>query len=161
MDNNIDISLEIDPGYSKPQIIIRANEKTKFIEKIIEAIENCHEPSDSQIAVYNGDSVTLLEQDAIYRVYTQDRRLCVCSADNSYVSKLPLQDFEKLLLGDSFVRISRFEVVNLKKVSGFDLSIAGTIRITFNNGSETWVARRYVRDIQKALSNMRGGGRHE
>ena len=31
MDNNIDISLEIDPGYSKPQIIIRANEKTKFI----------------------------------------------------------------------------------------------------------------------------------
>ena len=73
-----------------------------------------------------------------------------------------LKEFEDILDKDCFVRISRFEIVNLKKVFSFDLSMAGTIRVIFDGGTETWVARRYVKSIQEKLNILsKGGGEHE
>lgn len=118
-------------------------------------------PEIPKIVVDSGESVVLLDQKDIFRIYSEGRQLYVCCADASFTSKLPLQEYEKILIRDYFVRISRFEIVNLMKVSSFELSAAGTIRISFDNGSSSWVARRYVDDIQKTLGNLRGGKQHE
>ena len=56
------------------------------------------------------------------------------------------------LLGRSFLRISRFELVNLRKVRKYDFTIIGTLRIEFKNGMGTWASRRYIPLIKERLS---------
>ena len=68
-----------------------------------------------------------------------------------------MREFEEILDKGYFVRISRFEIINLQKVFSFDLSMSGTIRVIFDGASETWVARRYVKDILRKLDKMNKG----
>ena len=62
-----------------------------------------------------------------------------------------LAEMEARLNRCRFLRISRSEIINLNKVSNFDFSLSGTIQVHFDDGSSTWVARRYVRAIQEIL----------
>ncbi len=50
-----------------------------------------------------------------------------------------------------FFRISNSEIINLKKVRGFDLSLSGTICVSLSNGMTTYVSRRYMSKIKQFL----------
>lgn len=162
MDKKISISFEIDNSCEFPQVIIKADQRSEKIDKIIEAIEQCVYADKSRIPVNDGESIILLEQKDIMRVYTENRRVVVSTEAKDHESRMTLKEFEDILDKRYFVRISRFEIINLSKVFSFDLSMSGTIKVIFEGGSETWVARRYVKDILRKLDNMnRGGEGHE
>ena len=158
MDGKVDIRVEIDPAYEEPRVIIQADRRSERIDRIVEAVERCLNGRDSQLTVYRGDTLVLMDQDKIIRVYTENRRLILCTDSGIYEAKHTLRELEEMLDAEYFVRISRFEIINLSKTAGFDLSMAGTIRVSFEDGTETWVARRYVRTIQEKLRNKRKGG---
>ncbi len=162
MNDKINIKVEIDPSYTSPQVVIRADQQSELIEKIIYAVENCMEEEYPQITAFNKEEVILLNQWDIYRVYTENRKLTICTKEKSYESRMPLKELEEILNEDIFVRISRFEIINIKKVKSFDMSIAGTIKVLFENNTEAWVARRCVKTIQDKLNRkLPGGDRHE
>ncbi len=130
----------------------------------IEYILECQELSapggedKTHIAVYDGGKIIFISVDDIIRIYTENRKLCVVSPSGKYESRSTLREFEDQLDQTCFVRISRFEIVNLRKIQNFDLSMTGTIRIIFENDEDTWVARRYVKEIQSKLGQLRKGG---
>ena len=62
-----------------------------------------------------------------------------------------LYELEEQLDRHTFVRISHSEIVNLKKVTGLDLSLTGTICMTLEGGTTVYVSRRYVKKIKEAL----------
>lgn len=62
-----------------------------------------------------------------------------------------LYELEERLDKGSFVRISNSEIINMKKVKGFDLSFTGTICVSLSNGTTTYVSRRYVAKIKQVL----------
>ena len=157
MDRKTDIRIEIDPSCSDPQVIIKAAEASELTERIKNAVEACIDGAYSQILVYDHDTVIRLPEWDIIRVYTENRKICVKTGKGTYECKTNLRELEELLDQESFVRISRFEIINLRKVTEFDLSMAGTIRVSFEDGSDTWVARRYVRTILEKLKAGRGG----
>lgn len=68
-----------------------------------------------------------------------------------YVLRLRLYELEKRLSSCQFVRISNSEIINLKKVSHFDLSFTGTICVKLSNNTTTYVSRRYVSKVKKIL----------
>ena len=65
--------------------------------------------------------------------------------------RLRLYEAEQRLDSRAFVRISNGEMINLKKVKGFDLSFTGTICVALSNGTVTYVSRRYVAKIKQVL----------
>lgn len=162
MGNMVDIKVNINPSIESPQITINAGQQSELIEKIIYAIEHCIDEEYPRITAFNGTEMALISQWDIFRIYTENRKLTICTRDKSYESRMTLKDLEEVLDDDIFVRISRFEIINLKKVAGFDMSITGTIKVLFENGTEAWVARRCVRLIQEKLNRKTlGGGHHE
>ena len=147
----VDIRIEIDPSLSGSEVIIRTDKRTGLTDQIVQAIEKCVENEHSQIPAMNGGTMFLLSQQEIVRVYTENRRVIVDSEAGVYESRLSLRKLEEMLDPASFVRISRFEIINLNRVSGFDFSIGGTVQVHFDNASSTWVSRRYVHVIQQTL----------
>ena len=151
MRNTIDIDIQIDPTCADPKVTIRTDRMTPEIDDIVHAIENSSESAYPMVRAYAGDSMVLLSQREIIRVYVENRKLVVWTDRGGFVARGTLAEMEETLNRQRFLRISRSEIINLYKVSDFDFSLAGTIRVNFDDGSGTWVARRYVRSIQETL----------
>ena len=71
----------------------------------------------------------------------------------SKVCKSSLSGIEEVLNPVRFIRISQSEIINIYKVKRFDISIAGTIGVEFENGTKTWASRRCVKQIKNILKN--------
>ena len=153
-EGKIKINLEIDPECANPKIIIKANRKTELIERLIMAVESCTASEPPRITVYDGYNAILLSMDDIVRVFIKNRKVFVCALSGTYEARSSLQKLENMLAGSGFARVSRSEIVNLRRVEGFDLSVTGTIKLSFEDGSETFVARRRVRDIQDIIQDL-------
>lgn len=151
LDEKVKIRLETDPSFSGTEVIIRSSHRTELTDRLISAIEGVHQNDLPMIPAYRNSVLTFLDQQQIIRVYTENSKVNILTENGLYEARKSLRDVEKLLTAKGLVRISRFEIVNLRKASGFDFSNTGTIRVLFQNGSDTWVARRYVRTIQQKL----------
>ena len=157
----IDIKVEIDPSLKENEVIIRTNQRTELIDQIVETIERCTRKKYPQITAISGEKSVLINQQEIVRVYTENRRVVINTDTGNYDSRLNLKKLEEMLNPISFVRISRFEIINLSKVFGFDFSMEGTVQVYFDNGSFTWVSRRYVHLIQQTLGLLTKQGRNK
>ena len=154
MKRTVDIDIQIRPGCSVPKIVIQTDRITPEIDSIVCAIENSVDDDNPMVTAYDGDTMVLLSQREIIRVFVENRRLVVCTEKGSFVARKTLAELESRLNRSRFLRISRSEIINLYKVSNFDFSLSGTIHVHFDDGSSTWAARRYVRSIQQTLGLM-------
>lgn len=151
MKNMVDIDVVIDEQYVDPKVTIQTKERTEQVDNIIYAIENVSGNDFPPIPAHLGDNIELLSQRDIFRAYTQGRKVMVQTADQSYTIKRSLAALEEDLNPKRFLRISQSEIINLYKVKRFDINIAGTIGIEFDNGQTSWAARSRVRAIKDLI----------
>ena len=157
MKDSVNIEVRIDPDCHDPVILIRTDQQTQEVENIVHAIENCVESRYPLIVGYRDNTMELLSQRDIIRVYVEARRVRIRTGNGIYESHKSLSFLEQLLNPERFIRISRFEIVNIRKIASFDFSKAGTVHIRFDDGTVTWAARRHVRTIQQALERIETG----
>ena len=157
MKETVNIEVRIDPDCHDPVILIRTDQKTQEVENIVHAIENCVESRYPLIAAYRDNTMELLSQRDIVRVYVEARRVRIGTEKGIFESHKSLSYLEQLLNPERFIRISRFEIVNIRKIASFDFSRAGTVHIRFDDGTVTWAARRHVRTIQLVLERIETG----
>jgi DNA-binding LytR/AlgR family response regulator len=142
------IEIKIDESCKDPKIIVVTNKMTDEINNIIKKLSD---EQPSMIAGFKDDIVEILEPIDIYRIFSSNGKVFVATNHGEYSIRLRLYEAEQRLDGHVFVRISNSEIINLKKVKGFDLSFAGTICVTLSNGQTTYVSRRYVAKIKQVL----------
>ena len=97
-----------------------------------------------------GNKVMLRPQEII-RFYAQGQKVLAQDEKEIYSIHEKLYELEKMLDGMKFIRISKSEIVNLKKVKKLDMNMVGTIKVILSDGTETYTSRRNVMNLKKKL----------
>lgn len=145
------IEVKIDPSCSETEIVVRAASMTEEVNKLVEAVKNCQENIPQVISGVREGKHEILDQTDLIRIYANSGKVFAVTDHGEYTVRLKLYELENRLDQKRFVRISKSEIIHLKKVRNFDLSIAGTICVKLSNGMTTYVSRRYVSKIRQIL----------
>lgn len=144
----IEIKIKIDERCDEPKIIIVTNKMTDEINQLVKRIS---EQPPFVLAGFKNSEATILAPDKIIRIYAANQKVYAVTDNGEYSIRLRIYEIEERLYPLGFVRISSSEIINLKKVKGFDLGFSGTICVNFQNGLTSYVSRRYVAKIKQVL----------
>lgn len=141
---NLFVSRDID----EPHADIHTNELTDNVTKAISILES--EESNDMLAVKKGSDITLLELQDVFMFRVEDKQVKVYTQNNEYLIKKPLYQVEEGL-NQSFVRISKTTIVNLKKIERVAPSLRGMMFIELKNGLKDNISRKYLPSFKEAL----------
>ncbi len=142
------VTLKLRPGLEEPEIVILAGAESQRLRELARELEGL---DVSPIAAAQGERAVMLEPEQVLRFFTDGRGVSAQTAQGTYSVRERLYELEGRLDPRRFVRISNSEIVNLKKVTGLDLSLTGTIRMELGKDAVCYVSRRYVKKIKQAL----------
>lgn len=141
------VKVEINSLYSDTYIILRSNNMSPEVEDI----KNMLESYDKVLKGYKDDNVILLQYNDIYRVYSENKKIFAVTNDGKYLIKMRLYEVESMLTKHQFIKISRFEIINVMQIKEMKNLYSGNIEILFKSGESTYVSRRFVSKIKKKL----------
>ena len=142
------VEIKIDPSMTEPKIIVQTASMTDELNDLLRRLS---EPEPRFIAGVREGDARLLDRSGILRIYASGGKVLAQTEEGEFSLRQRLYELEPRLRGESFVRISNSEIINLKKVRRFDLSIAGTICVSLSDGSTSYVSRRYIPKIKSVL----------
>lgn len=142
------VEIKINPDCTETEILITTDKIDESIENLIKTLQK--NKADT-ITAFRNETVTILDTNEIYRIYCEYGKVFCTTKDNIYTLRHRLNILEETLGNKYFIRISRSEIINIKKVKNFDLSFTGTIMINFINNEKTYVSRRYIKKIKDYL----------
>lgn len=142
------VEIKLDPACAEPRVIVLTDRMSGEVEQLVRRLS---EEAPQVLAGFQGDTLKILEQRDIIRIYAEAGKVAAETESGRYLLRPRLYELDERLDKSSFVRISNSEIVNLKKAEGFDLSFSGTIRVSLSNGAVTYVSRRYVARIKQVL----------
>ncbi len=149
----INVRFEADKTIDDVEIVIRAAEKD---DQIVSLIEKLSAGESVKLTLLDRNNCScVIDEEEIVLVSADGKNVRVTATGGIYCAKQSLQSIEELL-SRKFLRVSRFELINLSMVRKYDFTIGGTLRIEFSNGMETWASRRYIPLIRQRLSGEEG-----
>lgn len=145
----VKLTLNIDKGETDIDVLVTASGHDEQVQALMARIAD---PLAGTLIVLDAQGLSVpLAEEAIVSIAAENKRLRVITDDGRYQMRSTLQELEEQLNPSSFLRISRYEIINLGKVRRFDFSTAGSLRIEMSNGNETWASRRYIQAIRSRL----------
>ena len=142
------VEIIIDENLDESLVKIYAPSYNEDIENIKRSLEAT---SVDMVVAFKEDEIYLLEYEEIIRCITKDKNVFIQSKDGEYKARMRLYELYERLNQTKFIKISRYEIINLDYVKKLDLSFKGTIAVEFKNGSISYVSRRYLKEFKKAL----------
>lgn len=129
----------------KEEIIVYAKEKTELIK----AIENmCIQ--DSNIIGYYREKMIILNPLGIECFYSENDKVFALYENEKYLIKKRLYELYDQV-SDSFVYINKGCMVNVNKISHFDVSFGGALLVVLKSGYKEFVSRRRLKEVKERM----------
>lgn len=142
------VCLEIDKKYETPEVHVCNHVDDAETRQIKHTIEDA---VAGKLVAYDGANSLFVRYADIVRIFSANKNVYVSTEEGMYRIKERLYEMEEKLDGKKYVRISNSEIVNVHKLIKLDTSLTGTIKMYLKGSQETYVSRRYVSKIKKAL----------
>ena len=156
MKKRVNVRFRQDTGKKDIDVLFTAAEKDNQVLSLMDRIKD---PLSGTLTVKDTEGGTVvLSENHIISISSGNRKLKILAEEGTYEMKAALHDVEQWLHPLSFLRISRYEIINLEKVKKFDFSISGSLRIEMKDGMETWASRRFIPEIKTRLKSNRSPG---
>ena len=143
------VEIQIDPNLDEPVAVLRVPGLTEEAEALAARLRE--EAVPQPFTVYRDREAVRVSRSMVLRFYAEDKGVLCQTGRGVFAARQRLYELEEELAGTRFVRVSNSEIVNLDRVTGLDLTLAGTIKMTLEGGTVCWVSRRYVKKIRQAL----------
>ena len=149
MEKELSVRFEKSGDPEMIDVLFRASERDEQVEALMKCVSE-HIIRRLTVTDDAGRN-SVIEEKEIVSASSEGRRVRIITKEGSYSSGQTLQGLEKLISRKQFMRISRYELVNVSKIRAYDFTIRGTLRIELEGGIETWASRRYISQIKKHL----------
>lgn len=144
----MDVTVKIEPGRREPRVVLYAGADTPELRELAEKLAGL---SLGPVPAFQGEWAVLLEPRQVLRFFADGRGVSAQTEEGIFAVRLRLYELEERLTPRGFLRVSHSELVNRRKITGLDLSLTGTIRMTLEGDVTVYVSRRYVKKIKEAL----------
>ncbi len=146
----------IDPKYREIEIHVCNDEHNDEVRGITTQL---HTLFDSRLTgVDEVGNRCMIRPAGIFTFYSQGQKVFAMDESRRYLISKKLYELEEEYESLGFVRISKSELVNYKRIKSLDLSLTGTIKVTMKNGYETYSSRRNVAKIKELLCSEKKTG---
>lgn len=144
----VKLIFEEDDSLEDIEVTVRASERDGQVDGLIASLGS---GSSTVTVTDENGAVKTVKSDSILLISVNDKQLNIVTEEGTYTMRRSLQSIESILDPKQFMRISRYELINLSKVGHYDFTLRGTLRIEFGNGVEAWASRRCIAAIRKRL----------
>jgi Response regulator of the LytR/AlgR family len=144
----------IDKKYSETEIHVCKDELDDEVKYVVTELHNMFD--ESLTGTDERGNKRVLRPLDIVSFYAQGQRVFAIDDTEKYSVSSKLYELEEKYGVSGFVRISKSEIVNFRKIKSLDMSLTGTIKVIMKNGYETYTSRRNVAKIKEMLIRNRG-----
>ena len=151
------IFAETDKKYEEIELHVCNNALTDEVRAIVGELHEIYDfniPGTDEIG-----NKRMIRRAEILSAYSEGQRVMILTSDGRYAVQKKLYELENELGDTNFIRISKSEIVNIRKIKSLDMSVTGTIRVVLKTGYETYVSRRNVAKIKEKLTKVRAEDR--
>ena len=151
------IFAETDKKYEEIELHVCNNALTDEVRAIVGELHEIYDfniPGTDEIG-----NKRMIRRAEIMSAYSEGQRVMILTSDGRYAVQKKLYELENELGDTNFIRISKSEIVNIRKIKSLDMSVTGTIRLVLKTGYETYVSRRNVAKIKEKLTKVRSEDR--
>ncbi|WP_171332849.1 LytTR family DNA-binding domain-containing protein [Enterococcus cecorum] len=142
------VTVQYNQQLLKDELLISACEQSPSLTRIVDFAEKelfyvigLREKEKVRIDIKN-----------IQRIYSANKQVfCVANGQEYQLSERLYQLQEKL--PNSFVQISRTEIIQIQTVEKFAITKSGIIEIIFTDGQKTSASRRYLKKVREVLDH--------
>ena len=142
---SIKIIIDESVDYENIEIVIKCYKVDAKITQLIEKLKHCE---ITLIGKKNGSIYSLVAND-LYYIESVDNKSFLYNANEIYESDVKLYEFEKLVEGTNFIRISKNLIVNTAYIDSVRALFNGKFEATLTNDERVIVNRHYVKAFKR------------
>ncbi len=139
------IAFSEDKTLCEPKLVLHAARRDEQTETVLSQLERLYADT---VNAYRDECVYVLRQSDILRVWAEGAHVFCQAGSEIYSLHARLWEMEERLDAQTFVRISKWEIVNKNKILRLDVSLVGTVGVTLEGNVKTNTSRRYMKTIK-------------
>lgn len=108
--------------------------------------------TSGKIIAFREEEQFLLNPEEIVYLETGGNRVTICTARDTYESKLKLYELKELLAGQPFAQISKSTIVNIHFVKSIQAEFSGNYRLKLKDRPESLtISRKYFPEFRSKI----------